>query len=51
MQSLTVLNKPTERDIVFTGYGYLEESKATYDIEETRFWGEVDGISVKVVKT
>ena len=51
MQSLTVLNNPTERDIVSTGYGYLEESKATYDIEETRFWGEVDGISVKVVKT
>ena len=51
-RGLPVLNNPRERDIGFTGSnGWLEESKATYDIEETRILGEVDDASVKIVKT
>ena len=47
-----VLNNPTERDIVFTGSnGWLEESKATYGSRETRIFGEVDDVSVEIVKT
>lgn len=50
-RSLHVLNNPRERDIDFTGSnGWLEESKATYDIEETRIFVEVDAVSIKAVK-